>query len=57
LVNLGGFMLGPVIFDHSVGLQDVRPDLIAPGGFMIFTAQLGFFISPFFACPGGATWP
>lgn len=41
-------MVGSVVFDHGVGLENVGADLIAPADFFDFTADSGKLLGVFF---------
>ena len=47
-VYVSGFVVGSVVFDHGVGLENVGADLITPADFFDFTADSGKLLGVFF---------
>ena len=38
-VNITGFLVGTVIFHHSIWLQDIRTDLVSPSDICYFASN------------------
>ena len=46
-LGVGGLVIGAVVLDHLVGLEDVGADLVAPGDFALFAVDFGEFVVTF----------
>ena len=46
-LGVGGLVVGAVVLDHLVGLEDVGADLVAPGDFAFFAVEFGDFVVAF----------